>query len=130
MGTTKAPFGCPARVLHNACMSHFGEKICHLLFPEKFRKYLTFRLMTVFVAALAASNLVFSVIYKTPLRPQAANWSRSHLVLHNAILAVGSWLIYATRRKEEYYWLRVVFYGMLLGGLVGEILVLVPRFMA
>ena len=112
-------------------MSHFGEKIGQLLFPEKVRKYLTFPLMTVFVAlALVAWNLVFRVIYKTPLRPQAANWSHSHLVLHNAILAVGFWLIYATRRKEEYYWLRVVFYGMLLGGLVGEILVLVPRFMA
>ncbi len=117
--------------MHNLCMNQVAEKIGQLLFPERIRKYLTFRLMTIFVAFLAAWNLISSVLYKSelPRQADALTHSPALLVLDNAVLVVGFWLIYRTRGRNEYYWLRVIFYGMLLSGLAGEILILVRRFL-
>jgi hypothetical protein len=111
-------------------MNPVAEKIGAQLFPRKIRKFLTFRLMTIFVALLEAWNLVFSVVNKsgrTP-EPDPLTHSPALLALHNTILIVGFWLIYRTKGRKEYCWVRVVFYGMLLGGLAGEILLFVRRF--
>jgi hypothetical protein len=47
------------------------------------------------------------------------------LVLYNIAATIGFWIIYATRRQAQYYQLRVISYGILLGRVVGE----GPRFL-
>jgi uncharacterized BrkB/YihY/UPF0761 family membrane protein len=113
-------------------MNHAAEKIGQLLFPEKLRKFLTFRLMTVFVALLAVWSFVFSALDKAGHSTVEGGFTYSPtlLVLYNTILVVGFWLVYRTRDRKEYYWLRVIFYGMLLGSVGGEILIFVRRFLA
>jgi hypothetical protein len=44
------------------------------------------------------------------------------LILYNIGAVIGFSIIYATRGKPQYYQLRVICYGMLLGGVVGEVL--------
>ncbi|MGH9741909.1 MAG: hypothetical protein ACRD51_06105 [Candidatus Acidiferrum sp.] len=105
-------------------MNRPAERVGQALFPEKVRQYLTFRLMTAYVAVLAMGNLAFGLVYKPELPPEIA--ARIHspvfLALQNGVLAVGLWLVYRTRKKKGYYLLRVVFHGMLLAGVVGEML--------
>jgi hypothetical protein len=111
-------------------MSLIAEKVGQALLPERFRPYVTFRLMTVFVAVLAVWNIAFSIFMKPDLSRFDGQILVSHqllhspffLVLYNVGVAIGFWLIYATRQKAEYYRLRVFCYGMLLGGVVGEVL--------
>jgi len=52
--------------------------------------------------------------------------SPAFLFFTNVGLALGFWSIFVTRAKKKYYWLRVVFYGMLLGAVLGEILSFLP----
>jgi hypothetical protein len=114
-------------------MNQLAERIGQWVFPEKVRRYLTFRSVTIVVVVLAICNLAIGILYKPYLSPEGAAQIRNHrlahspafLALHAIVLAVGFWVIYRTRKKKQYYWLRVVFYGMLIGGLVGEILDLV-----
>jgi len=88
--------------------------------------------MTVFVALLAVWSFVFSALDKASHSTVEGGFTYSPtlLVLYNTILVVGFWLIYRTRDRKEYYWLRVIFYGMLLGSVGGEILIFVRRFLA
>ena len=106
------------------------ERIGQHLFPEKIRRYLTFRLMTVFVVLLFLVNFALNVLNEPePYSDVALRLSKIrglvhlpiYLIFQNVGLALGFWLVYATREKKQYYWLRVVFYGMLIGGLLGEI---------
>ncbi len=106
-----------------------AEKISQAI-PERRRPYVTFRLATALVAALAVWNVAFSVFMK----PQVSRFDGRHrgfhqllqspyfLVPYNIGIAVGFWIIYVTRGKTKYYHLRVYCYGMLLGGVVGELL--------
>jgi hypothetical protein len=113
-------------------MNHAAEKIGQLLFPEKLGKFLTFRLMTVFVALLVVWSLVLSALDKAGHSSVEGGFTYSPtlLVLYKTILVVGFWLIYRTRDRKEYYWLlRVIFYGMLLGSVAGELLIFVRSFL-
>ena len=107
-------------------MSPLIEKIDQLVFPERLRRYTTFRLATVFVAILAIGSSVFVILNGSP--PEVTEQIRKlahspgFLTLHALVLVVGFWLIYWAREKKQYYRLRVLFYAMLLGGLVGEVL--------
>ena len=109
-------------------MSPLIEKLDQLLFPEKLRPYITFRLVTVFVAVLAMGSLALDILnapeapHETAAQIHKLVLSPRFLMLQAFILAVGFWLIYRTREKKLYYRFRVFFYGMLLGGLAGEIL--------
>ena len=111
------------------------EKIGEFLFPEKFRRYLTFRVATVFAVTLVSVSFALSRLDLSTPQPEitlrisrilSVVHSPAFLFLYNICLALGFWSVYATRTKEKYYWLRVVFYGMLLGGLLGEILSFLP----
>jgi lysylphosphatidylglycerol synthetase-like protein (DUF2156 family) len=112
-------------------MNAMAQKIGQVLLPERFRPYITFRLMSAFVAVLAIWNIAFVVLAKPQRSPQIAAQIRSShqlfqssyfLVLYNIGVAVGCWAIYASRQKAQYYQLRVLCYGMLLGGVAGEVL--------
>ena len=111
------------------------EKIGQFLFPERFRRYLTFRVATVFVVILVGVSFALSRLDESAPPPEitlrinrilSVVHSPAFLFLYNICLAIGFCSVFATRTKEKYYWLRVVFYGMLLGGLLGEILSFLP----
>jgi uncharacterized BrkB/YihY/UPF0761 family membrane protein len=112
--------------MHNS-LEKFGES----LFPEKFRHYLTFRLMTVVVVVLMSVNYALNVfnelepsseISRRVNRMRSVAHSPALLILTNVVLALGFWLVLATKEKKQYYWLRVIFYGMLLAAVLGEII--------
>jgi hypothetical protein len=113
-------------------MNRLLENIDRALFPEKFRNYITFRYATAFVAIVAIGSTALDMLNGRPDLPPNAlpqihrlsglAHTPGFIILHTLILALGFWLIYATREKKQYYRFRVLFYGMLLGGLAGELL--------
>ncbi|HEX4537263.1 MAG TPA: hypothetical protein VH140_09980 [Candidatus Acidoferrum sp.] len=111
------------------------EKIGQFLFPEKIRRYVTFPLVPVFAVALFSVNFALSRLDKSAPLPELTLRNRILSVVHSpaflffyyVALALGFWSVYATRTEEKYYQLRVGGYGMLLGGLLGEILSFLPH---
>ena len=111
-------------------MNVIVEKIGQVLFPERLRPYVSFRSMTAFVALLALWNIGVSMLMKDQMSRLIRTESWLHQQLHSPLfllfynigVGVGLWVIYATRKRTEYYQLRVFCYTMLLGGLVGELL--------
>jgi hypothetical protein len=114
-------------------MSELAEKVGRAVFPEKPRRFFTFRWMTIFVAILFLWNVAMSFVLKPvpqPPRPWA-DWvnfwqvplhSPVFLILYNTAVVIGFVVIYLTRSKARFYAVRAVFYGMLLGGVAGELL--------
>jgi hypothetical protein len=119
-------------------MNRLVEKLEQLAFPERIRPYFTFRWVTVFVAVIAVGSSALDPLnwpastakatVQIDRTPKLAN-SPGFLILHALVLVLGFWLIYATRETKQYYRVRVLFYGMLLGGLVVQMLsfVVPPR---
>lgn len=114
-------------------MSNLAEKIGHALFHERSGRFFTFRWMTIFVAILFLWNVAISFVLKpVPQLPrQLAEWvnfwqvplqSPVFLILYNTAVVIGFVVIYLTRSKARYYTARAAFYGMLLGGVAGELL--------
>jgi hypothetical protein len=109
-------------------MNRVIEKLDQLLLPEKLRRHITFRLATLFVAVVTVGSLALDRLIGPGSPPEATAQIRKlvhspgFLTFHALVLALGFWLIYRTREKKQYYRFRVLFYGMLLGGLVGEIM--------
>jgi hypothetical protein len=92
---------------------------------------LTFRKIHILVAVLTILSVIFLTLIKihviAPTRRENPAWERisetpQFLVLYNVLIAIGFWIIYATRDKTKYYSLRAYIYGMLLGGVAGELL--------
>jgi hypothetical protein len=92
---------------------------------------LTFRKIHVLVVALTIGSLIFLILAKlhvvVPRQRHLLGWEAvsenpTFLILYNVVLAVGFWIIYATRHNASYYRLRAYVYGMLLGGIAGEVL--------
>lgn len=104
-------------------MNELAEKIGRALVPEKSRRFLTFRRMTLFVAICVLWNLAMLFVLK-PTPQSLPQWARSSvfLILYNTAVVIGFLVIYLTRKKPRYYAARAVFYGMLLAGVVGELL--------
>jgi hypothetical protein len=117
----------------SAAMDSTLEKVGAFLLPPKSRPYFTFRWMTVFVLLIAGWNAVMKLTMKLPpvllaRFHQQETWVRDPIlrVLINVGLALGLYLIYVTRTRQRYYLARVALYGMLLGGICAELLVLIP----
>jgi hypothetical protein len=119
-------------------MNRVIEKLDQSLFPEKLRRYITFRLATVFVLVVVFGSSVLDMLNGPESLPNAAKqirwspkliYSPTVLILNALVSVFGFWLIYRTREKKQYYRFRVLFYGMLLGGLITEVLdsLLLPR---
>jgi hypothetical protein len=112
-------------------MHHSVEKLEKSLFPEKFRRYLSFRLMTAVVVVFMSINFALNIlngpepsseIYRRIDRIRSVAHSPTLLILENVGLGLGFWLVFATGKKKQYYSRRVIFYGMLLAGVLGEII--------
>jgi hypothetical protein len=93
------------------------EKVCGALFPENIRQYITFRSITIFVLVLAGFGVVFKLTTKLPPEMVSQMQNQAHLFMRagflipfNIGIAVGFYLIYATRRIERYYLARAVAY--------------------
>jgi hypothetical protein len=78
---------------------------------------------------MAGSLALDTILIPESSREPSRQISTSHgahspafLSVHAIVLVLGFWLIYITREKKQYYLVRVVFCGMLLGGLLSEIL--------
>jgi hypothetical protein len=102
------------------------EKISGALLPAKFRRYLTFRWMTLFVLLLLTWNAIFkSFVRVTPdviARFQSSPLTRPAVFIpYNLAVLIGFLWIYATRRNQKYYLARVILYGMLLGAVCGQL---------
>ena len=119
-------------------MNRLVEKLDQLAWPEWIRPYFTFRWVTVFLVVTAVGSSALDLLNWPASTAQAtAEIDRTPKLIHSPgfqilyalVLALGFWLIYATREKKQYYRVRVLFYGMLLGGLVVQILsfVVPPR---
>jgi hypothetical protein len=111
------------------------EKVGGALFPEKMRRYITFRWLRIFVLVLAAWNIALKLTIKFPpevvsrMQNQAQSFTRAgFLVPFDIGIAVGFYLIYATRKIDRYYWVRAVAYGMLLGAICGQLIVVFVPF--
>jgi hypothetical protein len=105
------------------------EELDEFLWPGKFRRYLTFRLMTAVVVVFMSVNFALNILNEPPSeisrltsRILSIAHSPALLILANVIFALGFWLVYATRKKRRHYSLRVICYGMLLAGVLGEII--------
>jgi hypothetical protein len=114
-------------------MNVTAEKISEAIVPPKLRPYVTFRLMTAFVAVLAIWNIAFFIFMKPQVTRFNGRDHGSHQLLrspyfllpYNIAVAIGFWFIFSTREKAGYYRLRVLCYGILLGSVVGEVISLV-----
>lgn len=90
--------------------------------------------MTIFVIAIGVFDLVFKLAVKFPpddIRHiqgvESVIKSPLFLLAYNVFLAAVSLAILLTRTKTRYYPVRVIAYGMVLAGLIGQLLVaLVP----
>jgi hypothetical protein len=111
-------------------MNEVIEKIGLRLFPEYTRRFLTFRLMTISVTSLGILTLIFRLTAKLPPEMVAVYRvqeqiikSPPFLISYSFALVCGFWFVFSSRRKAQYYWLRVVVFGMLFAGAIGELLI-------
>lgn len=119
----------------SATMNEMLTRCGSLFFPQNVRRLLTFRLMTLFVILLGVFNVVLPLflpqIPRSTIEP--AFWqhlprSPSFWIAYNIGVLAGFWVIYTTRTRPAYYRLRVIVYGLLLGGVAGEMLRIFARF--
>ena len=109
-------------------MSRTAATLEKVLFQEK----LTFGKINVLVGAVCALGglflalVKFHVIIPTVGHPsskiEAISLNPAFLISYNVIISLGFWAVFATRHRAGYYRLRAYIYGMLLGGLAGELL--------
>jgi hypothetical protein len=86
--------------------------------------------MTIFVISIGIFDLVLKLAVKLPAdvihqRDASAGLIKSPLffIVYNAILIAGFLTIFLTRKETRYYPIRVIAFGMLLAGLIGQLLV-------
>ena len=90
--------------------------------------------MAIFVISIGIFNFVFKLAVKLPpdVIHQTQGFERIikaplFLLGYNAFLSGGFLAIFLTRKETRYYPVRVIAFGMLLAGLIGQLLVtLVP----
>jgi hypothetical protein len=112
-------------------MSEIGEKTGLMLFPRSVRRFLTFRWITVFAVVLCIPALIFRLTVRLPADAVGRLQQQEHfvksplfLICYNSVLMGALLLVFITRAKARYYWLRVVGFGMILGGAMGQLLVI------
>jgi len=101
-------------------------KISETLLPPRFRPYVTFRWVTVFVLVLFACDVTLkSLIRVTPdviARFQSEPLTHPAVFIpYNLAVLIGFLWIYTTRRNQKYYLARVILYGLLLGAVGGQL---------
>jgi hypothetical protein len=82
------------------------------------------------VTALYLANFVVNALNEPdPYSDAALRIDKTLALIHtpqyllalNIFLVLGFWILCATRKKTERYWVRAVFYGILLSGVYGEL---------
>lgn len=104
------------------------------LFPARFDRFLRFQWVTIFVISIGLFDLVFKLAVKLPSDAihqmqvlENLIKSPAFLLGYNIFLTAGFLAIFFSRKKARYYPVRVIAFGMLFAGLVGQLLVfLVP----
>lgn len=106
-------------------------KVWHSFFPARLEPFLRFKWMAAFVVAIGVVDLVFKLVIKLPpdmliqiQRQESLVRAPAFLICYNVIMVLGFWIIYQTRRKPRYYAVRVVAFGVVLAGLLGQMLIL------
>jgi hypothetical protein len=112
-------------------MSEIVERVGLRLFPQAVRPFLTFQWMTVYAFILGIPALIVRLAVKLPADEvvrlqQGEHFVKSPLFLigYNVLLAGALLLVFLTRAKAQYYWIRVVGFGMILGGIMGQLLII------
>jgi hypothetical protein len=112
-------------------VSETADRIGQTLFPRSIRPFLTFRWMTLFVFVISVPDVILKLTVKLPRdrlplfqHQERLFKSASFLVSYNILLLIGFGLVGATRKKTRLYWLRVLVFGMLFGGVVGQLLII------
>jgi hypothetical protein len=96
-------------------------------YPEQIRRFLTVRWMTVFVFLLCGVALLEQLLIPMPAPPGfVLHWLRSPLFLvpYDAVVLPLIWFVIAARPPEQYLYVRALIYGMLLAGILGQLMVL------
>jgi hypothetical protein len=106
-------------------------RVWHALFPTRLEPFLRFSWIAALVAALGCVDFIFKLTVKLPpdmlatmQRQESVVRAPWFLVCYNVILLLGFSAIYRTRDKVRFYSMRVVAFGMLLAGLLAQILIL------
>ena len=86
--------------------------------------------MAIFVIAIGVFELVFKLTVKLPPKvihqrqgPEGLIKAPLFLLGYNAFLAAGFLTVFLTRTKARYYPVRVIAFGVLFAGLIGQLLV-------
>jgi hypothetical protein len=104
------------------------------LFPTRFDRFLRFQWMTIFISSIGVVDLVFRLVVKLPSNvihqmqvSEGLIKSSWFLIGYNAFLIAGFLAVLLSRKKTRYYPVRVIAFGILFGGFIGQLLVvLVP----
>jgi hypothetical protein len=109
-------------------------RLWRTFFPAHLDRFLRFQWVTIFVISIGVFDLIFKLAVKLPpnmvhqvQRPEGLIKAPLFLLGYNAFLVAGFLAIFLTRTKVRYYSVRVIVFGMLFAGLIGQLLVvLVP----
>jgi hypothetical protein len=110
------------------------RRLWRTFFPAHFDRFLRFQWVTIFVISIGVFDLIFKLALKLPPNvidqmqgPEGIIKSPWFLLCYNVFLVAGFLAIFFTRTKARYYPVRVIAFGMLFAGLIGQLLVvLVP----
>ena len=112
-------------------MSEIVEKTGLMFFPQSLRRLLTFQWITVFTIIIGIPALLLRLTVRLPVDTVARLQQQEHfvksplfLICYNILLIGELLLVLVTRARTQYYWLRVVGFGMILGGVMGQLLVI------
>lgn len=112
-------------------MSEIVQRIGLMLFPQTIRPFLTFQWITVFAVVMGIPALILRLTVRLPADTVARLQQQEHfvksplfLICYNMLLIGALLLVFFTRAKAQYYWLRVVGFGMILGGVIGQLLII------
>ena len=112
-------------------MSEIVERFGLMLFPLRFRPFLTFKWITVFAVFIGIPALILRLTVRLPADTLARFQQQEHfvksplfLLCYNSLLIGALLLVFFTRAQTRYYWLRIVGFGLILGGAMGQLLII------
>ena len=103
------------------------DAIAGPFFPVQIRRFVTIRWMTAFVLFLFVVVLFEKLLILMPAPPGfVIRWLRSPLFLvpYDAVALPLMWLVIAAKPPSQYLYLRALIYGILLAGLLGQVMIL------
>jgi len=102
-------------------------------FPLRVRRYLSFRWVTVFVLCTLTADLLFCFFLASPkdraqLIAKERVWHNPiFLTLYNIALFLTLSFVLATKSRAEHAYLRALIFGIVLAGMLGQMLIFFSR---